>query len=209
MAILELTNLSYDYITKAGRVHAVKEATASFDAGVVYAIVGRSGSGKSTLMSLMAGLDVPKSGKILYEGTDLAAIDRDRYRREHVGMIFQSYYLLPQLTAAENVELALELSRYKGNRARARLGRCCPWSGLQRRNFEKEARNFPAASSSVSRLRARSRRIQASYSPTSRPAILTMKTAGISSGSLTSWRIASANASSSLPMRRRLPKERM
>ena len=116
MAILEITNLSYDYITKAGRVHAVKEATASFDTGVVYAIVGRSGSGKSTLMSLMAGLDVPKEGKILYEGVELASIDRDRYRREHVGMIFQSYYLLPQLTAVENVELALELSKYAGNR---------------------------------------------------------------------------------------------
>lgn len=63
MAILEITNLSYDYITKAGRVHAVKDATASFDTGIVYAIVGRSGSGKSTLMSLMAGLDVPKAGK--------------------------------------------------------------------------------------------------------------------------------------------------
>ncbi len=141
MAILELTNLSYDYITKAGRVHAVKEATASFDAGMVYAIVGRSGSGKSTLMSLMAGLDVPKSGKILYEGTDLAAIDRDRYRREHVGMIFQSYYLLPQLTAAENVELALELSRYKGNR-RARAGEMLSLVGIAKAQFRKRSTEF-------------------------------------------------------------------
>ena len=59
MAILNLKDLSYDYTTKAGKVHALKEASASFEAGVVYAIVGRSGSGKSTLMSLMAGLDVP------------------------------------------------------------------------------------------------------------------------------------------------------
>lgn len=141
MAILELTNLSYDYITKAGRVHAVKEATASFDAGMVYAIVGRSGSGKSTLMSLMAGLDVPKSGKILYEGIDLAAIDRDRYRREHIGMIFQSYYLLPQLTAAENVELALELSRYKGKR-RDRAKEMLSLVGIAKEQFGKRSTEF-------------------------------------------------------------------
>ncbi|MBS6447747.1 MAG: ABC transporter ATP-binding protein [Clostridiales bacterium] len=141
MAILEITNLSYDYITKAGRVHAVKEATASFDTGVVYAIVGRSGSGKSTLMSLMAGLDVPKEGKILYEGVELASIDRDRYRREHVGMIFQSYYLLPQLTAVENVELALELSKYAGNR-RERAMEMLSLVGITKEQFRKRSPEF-------------------------------------------------------------------
>ena len=141
MAILEITNLSYDYITKAGRVHAVKDATASFDTGIVYAIVGRSGSGKSTLMSLMAGLDVPKAGKILYEGTDLASIDRDRYRREHVGMIFQSYYLLPQLTAVENVELALELSKYEGDR-RERAMEMLSLVGIAKEQFRKRSPEF-------------------------------------------------------------------
>ena len=141
MAILEITNLSYDYITKAGRVHAVKEATASFDTGVVYAIVGRSGSCKSTLMSLMAGLDVPKEGKILYEGVELASIDRDRYRREHVGMIFQSYYLLPQLTAVENVELALELSKYAGNR-RERAMEMLSLVGITKEQFRKRSPEF-------------------------------------------------------------------
>ena len=141
MAILEITNLSYDYITKAGRVHAVKEATASFDTGVVYAIVGRSGSGKSTLMSLMAGLDVPKEGKILYEGVELASIDRDRYRREHVCMIFQSYYLLPQLTAVENVELALELSKYAGNR-RERAMEMLSLVGITKEQFRKRSPEF-------------------------------------------------------------------
>ena len=122
-------------------MHAVKEATASFDTGVVYAIVGRSGSGKSTLMSLMAGLDVPKEGKILYEGVDLASIDRDRYRREHVGMIFQSYYLLPQLTAVENVELALELSKYAGNR-RERAMEMLSLVGIAKEQFRKRSPEF-------------------------------------------------------------------
>ena len=114
MMVLELKNIAYDYTTKAGKVHALKDASASFETGIVYAIVGRSGSGKSTLMSLMAGLDVPKDGEILYRGENLRDMNRDKFRREHIGMIFQSYYLLPQLTAVENVELSLELAKYKG-----------------------------------------------------------------------------------------------
>ena len=105
------------------------------------AIIGPSGSGKSTLMSLMAGLDVPKAGKILYEGTDLASIDRDRYRREHVGMIFQSYYLLPQLTAVENVELALELSKYEGDR-RERAMEMLSLVGIAKEQFRKRSPEF-------------------------------------------------------------------
>ena len=103
MSSLEIRGLAYDYVTKAGAVHALKHATASFEMGTVYAIVGRSGSGKSTFMSLLAGLDVPKSGQILYNGTDLAGLDRDRYRREHVGMVFQSYNLFHNKTVLENV----------------------------------------------------------------------------------------------------------
>lgn len=144
MAVLELSGLSYDYTTKAGRVHAVKEASAVFDAGVVYAIVGRSGSGKSTLMSLMAGLDVPKTGLVRYDGIDLAGIDRDKYRREHVGMIFQSYYLLPQLTAVENVELALELSgRLAGRKERRQCAKeMLSLVGIAEEQFKKRSTEF-------------------------------------------------------------------
>lgn len=114
--ILNVNKVSYDYNTKAGVVHALKDVSASFDEGAVYAIVGRSGSGKSTLMSLCAGLDVPKSGDILYRGRSLRELDCNQYRREDACMIFQSFYLLPQLTAAENVELSLELSHYGGDK---------------------------------------------------------------------------------------------
>ena len=116
MAILEVENLAYDYVTKAGLVHAVKEATAEFEEGKMYAIVGRSGSGKSTLISLLAGLDEPKTGEIFINGEPLSQMDRDKFRRENVGMIFQSYYLLPQLTARENVELSLELAKKTENK---------------------------------------------------------------------------------------------
>ncbi len=113
--LLELKQVSYDYHTKAGDVHAVKGVSATFEAGMLYAIVGKSGSGKSTLLSLCAGLDLPASGEVLYKGQSLAAMDRDKYRREEAGMVFQSFYLLPQLTARENIELSLDLCRYKGN----------------------------------------------------------------------------------------------
>jgi len=114
--ILQLKDVSYDYNTKAGVVHALKNVTASFDEGKLYAIVGRSGSGKSTMMSLCAGLDMPKTGDVLYRSQSLRELDCYQYRRENACMIFQSFYLLPQLTAAENVELSLELIKYKGDK---------------------------------------------------------------------------------------------
>ncbi|MBQ3490250.1 MAG: ABC transporter ATP-binding protein [Clostridia bacterium] len=141
MEFLELKHLSYDYITKAGKVHALKEASAVFEKGVVYAIVGRSGSGKSTLMSLIAGLDVPKSGEILYYGENLRNLDRDKFRREHIGMVFQSYYLLPQLTAVENVELSLELAGYKGDK-RAKAEEMLSLVGIKKEQFKKRSTQF-------------------------------------------------------------------
>ena len=141
MEALHLKNVAYDYITKAGKVHALKDATAVFETGVVYAIVGRSGSGKSTLMSLMAGLDIPKGGEIFYHGKSLRDMDRDKFRREHIGMIFQSYYLLPQLTAVENVELSLELAKYKGNK-RARAEEMLSLVGIKKEQFKKRSTQF-------------------------------------------------------------------
>ena len=84
----------------------------SVDAGDTVAIVGASGSGKSTLLSLMAGLDSPTSGTVLLDGEPLSALDEDgraRVRGEKVGFVFQSFQLLPSLTALENVMLPLEL----------------------------------------------------------------------------------------------------
>ena len=92
------------------------------------AIVGASGSGKSTLLSLMAGLDTPSSGRVTLAGEPLSTLDEDgraRVRGEHVGFVFQSFQLLPSLTALENVMLPLELSGGSDIEARAReiLGR--------------------------------------------------------------------------------------
>lgn len=109
--MIDLENVTYDYVTKSGVVHALRDVSVSFEAGVLYAITGRSGSGKTTLLSLISGLDVPLSGIVKVNGSDTSKIDRDKLRREKIGMVFQAYYLLPQLTAAENILLSAELNR--------------------------------------------------------------------------------------------------
>ena len=89
----------------------------------------------------MAGLDVPRDGEIFYHGESLRDMDRDKFRREHIGMIFQSYYLLPQLTAVENVELSLELAKYKGNK-RARAEEMLLLVGIKKEQFKKRSTQF-------------------------------------------------------------------
>lgn len=90
--------------------------------GEAVAVVGASGSGKSTLLGLLAGLDLPTSGKVLLDGIDLGALDEDgraRFRAERVGFVFQSFQLLPNFTALENVMLPLELAGHGNPRAAA------------------------------------------------------------------------------------------
>ena len=91
--------------------------------GESVAIVGASGSGKSTLLGLLAGLDLPSAGRIIASGQDLFALDEDaraQWRATHVGFVFQSFQLLPQMTALENVMLPLELAGQRDAAARAR-----------------------------------------------------------------------------------------
>ena len=90
--------------------------------GESVAVVGASGSGKSTLLGLLAGLDEPSAGRVIIDGTDLGSLDEDqraRFRGEHVGFVFQSFQLLPALTALENVMLPLELKGQQDARAQA------------------------------------------------------------------------------------------
>ncbi len=90
-------------------------------AGSIVAIMGSSGSGKTTLLSVVGGLDRPQSGSVLVAGRDLAQLDRDElaeYRRSIVGFVFQDFGLLGQLTALENVELALTFARVPHRRRR-------------------------------------------------------------------------------------------
>lgn len=90
--------------------------------GETVAIVGPSGSGKTTLLGLLAGLDRPSGGRVLLDGTDMGALsedDRARLRREKIGFVFQSFQLIPTLTARENVAVPLDLAGSGGGAARA------------------------------------------------------------------------------------------
>jgi putative ABC transport system ATP-binding protein len=107
MKVLELKNVTYTY--KSATAPAVKDASCEFETGKLYAVVGPSGSGKSTLLSMMAGLDLPTDGEILFDGESLAKLDLDRYRRESIAMIFQAFQLFPLLTILENVCYPMEL----------------------------------------------------------------------------------------------------
>ena len=108
MSVLELDKISYTY---DGKVYVFKDFSCTFEKGKVYAIVGRSGAGKTTLLSLLAGLDKLSGGRILFEGNDITKIDKYKYRSNEVGVVFQSYNLLPKFTARENVELSIDLSK--------------------------------------------------------------------------------------------------
>jgi len=108
MSVLTLNNVTYKY--EGAKNNVLKGVSASFEAGKVYAIVGKSGSGKSTLLSLIAGLDVCTDGKILHGENDLKEIDRDEYRAKGIGVIFQSFNLLTNATAVQNIVLSMNIS---------------------------------------------------------------------------------------------------
>jgi putative ABC transport system ATP-binding protein len=110
------------YRTAAGLVRAVDGIDADIESGTSVAIVGPSGCGKSTLLALIGGLESPTGGRVSVYGQDIGALresQRSRYRRDEVGFVFQSYDLLPFLTAAENVAFQLSLHGENDGRARS------------------------------------------------------------------------------------------
>jgi putative ABC transport system ATP-binding protein len=122
-AIVKAEALTKQVATPDHVLTIVRDATFEVRGGEAVAILGASGSGKSTLLGLLAGLDVPTSGRAWIAGEDLFALDEDgraRLRGQMVGFVFQSFQLLPALTALENAMLPLELARGKDCEARAR-----------------------------------------------------------------------------------------
>lgn len=113
MSILTLEHVNYSY--KKGNRKTLEDINVSFENGKVTCIIGKSGSGKTTLLSLLAGLDVCDNGKVLYDGNDLKSLDRDDYRAKQIGIVFQSFHLIPNATALENVMLAMRISNLPGN----------------------------------------------------------------------------------------------
>jgi putative ABC transport system ATP-binding protein len=120
---LEVRSLRKSY--DDGRIEALRGVDLTIGAGDYVAISGASGSGKSTLLHLLGGLDVPTSGQVFFRGLSLTASDLDDYRARQIGFIFQAFYLLPTLSAIENVQvpmLALGLNGHnRAERAEALL----------------------------------------------------------------------------------------
>ena len=103
MSILSMNKVSYQY--KEARQSVLSQIDQEFEAGKFYAIIGKSGSGKSTLLSLLAALDNPTSGKILFEGEDIQEKGDSYHRKHHISLVFQNYNLIDYLTPLENIRL--------------------------------------------------------------------------------------------------------
>ena len=115
MPILELKDVRYSYSPEKV---VLRGMSCAFECGVLYALVGKSGAGKSTLLSLMAGLDLPESGQVLFDGTPTGDMDLDEYRRRKAAVIYQDFALFPMLTALENIEYPMELCHVDAKEAR-------------------------------------------------------------------------------------------
>ena len=110
---IALENVDLSLGRGAARVHILKRLSLDVGRGEAIGLVGPSGSGKSTLLMTMAGLERPDSGRIVVDGTDLSGLDEDglaRFRGRRIGIVFQSFHLIPTMTALENVALPLELA---------------------------------------------------------------------------------------------------
>ena len=120
--VLEARNVSKTVTSPEGPLTILADVSLSVRAGETLAIVGASGAGKSTLLALLAGLDAPSTGRVFIAGIDLTELDEDgraAIRGRHVGFVFQSFHLIPSLTAIENVMLPLELVNRGDARAAA------------------------------------------------------------------------------------------
>ena len=116
MEILKVENLCKEYGSGDNKVQAIKNMNFTVEKGEFVCIVGASGSGKSTLLHLIGGMDKPTNGKVIVDGEDIYSLDDNKlsaFRRRKVGFIFQSYNLIPVLTAEENINITVLLDNKK------------------------------------------------------------------------------------------------
>ncbi len=138
--MIELEDLTMSYAVDGQVVDVLRGIDLSIGAGESIAVIGPSGSGKTTLLLLLAGLEKPRGGSIRLEGAPLSEMDADALadlRRDRVGIIFQSFHLIPSLTALGNVALPLEIAGHSASRERA--SRMLDQVGLAHRE-----RHYPA-----------------------------------------------------------------
>lgn len=110
MTILEAKHVDYFYQDGDQRRFILKDTSVKFEKGRFYTILGQSGSGKTTFLSLIGALDEPQAGDILFNGKNIKMIGLEQYRRNDIGIIFQSYNLVPYMTAVENVLVAMNIT---------------------------------------------------------------------------------------------------
>jgi putative ABC transport system ATP-binding protein len=119
---ITISNVNLSLGTGAARVHILKDISLRVGQGETIGLIGPSGSGKSTLLMVMAGLERPDSGQVVVNGTAFNALDEDalaRFRGRQVGIVFQSFHLIPTMTALENVAVPLELAGHSSAAERA------------------------------------------------------------------------------------------
>lgn len=116
MSVLTLDNIGFSY----GKTPVLQDVCYEFEKGKVYCIMGKSGAGKTTLLSILSGLASPSSGRICYEGQDIAKLDKYRYRSRYIGVVFQSFNLITKFTALENVMLSMDIAGIKGVKKKER-----------------------------------------------------------------------------------------
>ena len=109
MSILSLQSISFSY----DKTPVLKDLSYEFEKGKMYCIIGKSGAGKTTLLSLLSGLAKPTAGDILYDGKNIAKIDKYTFRSKYIGVVFQSFNLITKYTALENVVLSMDVSGAK------------------------------------------------------------------------------------------------
>jgi putative ABC transport system ATP-binding protein len=136
MNIITTDNLCREFKTGGAIVHALKGINIHIERGRMTILNGRSGSGKTTLINLLSALDRPTSGKIYYQGREIAGMPgpkRDRLRQGRIGLVYQSIALLPMLSAYENVEFRLKISKYDPKARKKRAVECLRMVGLEER----------------------------------------------------------------------------
>ena len=137
--ILEVKNITKEVNSPEGPLTIVKDVNLSIEPGELVSLVGPSGSGKTTLLAIMAGLDLPSAGSITLLGSEITLLDEDQraqIRGRDVGFVFQSFHLMPKLSALDNVMLPLEISGTEEAQSKAK-------EALISVGLEKRAQHFP------------------------------------------------------------------
>jgi len=114
--MLNFKNVQFSYSQNGVTQKVISDLSYQFEAGKLYAVVGPSGSGKTTFLTLAAGLDTPQSGQVRFGEKEIKKIGYEKYRRQHLGIVFQSYNLIPYMTTMQNILTAMDIAGVEGNR---------------------------------------------------------------------------------------------